>query len=162
MKQRIEKIASKKLVGMMMPMTFQNHNPGALWGKFMPVRNKISNRISDQYYSLQKSPEGLLMSDYTPTTFFEKWALTEVSDFENIPEEMKPFKLEGGEYAVFRHIGNTPQGFVKSIGYILNEWLPASDFVLDNRPHFEVLGEKYDRFNPESEEDIWIPVKEKK
>jgi len=32
---------------------------------------------------------------------------------------------------------------------------------LDNRPHFEVLGEKYKNGDPESEEEIWIPVKEK-
>jgi AraC family transcriptional regulator len=32
---------------------------------------------------------------------------------------------------------------------------------LDNRPHFEILGEKYKQGSPDSEEEIWIPVKEK-
>ncbi|KPM47792.1 GyrI-like domain-containing protein [Jiulongibacter sediminis] len=156
---RIENISPKKLVGMMMPMSFQNHNPGPLWSKFMPLRNTIQHRIDHRFVSLQRSPEGLLMSEYTPSTIFEKWALVEVSAFENIPEGMKSFELTEGYYAVFRHVGNTPQGFMKSIGYILNEWLPSSGFHLDNRPHFEVLDEKYDRLNPASEEDIWIPIK---
>ena len=142
----------------MMPMTFQNHNPGLLWSKFMPLRNKIKNRVDERFVSLQRSPEGLLMSDYRASTVFEKWALAEVSEFEDIPAGMQPFELTGGQYAVFRHIGNTPQSFINSIDYILNEWLPGSGLVLDNRPHFEVLGAKYDRFNAESEEDIWIPV----
>jgi AraC family transcriptional regulator len=40
-------------------------------------------------------------------------------------------------------------------------WLPSSDYVLDNRPHFEILGEKYKINDPESEEKIWIPVRKK-
>lgn len=41
----------------------------------------------------------------------------------------------------------------------LKTWLPASDYNLDNRPHFEVLGEKYKNNDPTSEEEIWIPIK---
>lgn len=42
--------------------------------------------------------------------------------------------------------------------YILQEWLPASAYMLDNRPHFEVLGEKYTNEGSASEEGIWIPI----
>jgi AraC family transcriptional regulator len=38
-------------------------------------------------------------------------------------------------------------------------WLPDSEYRLDVRPHFEVLGEKYKNDDPESEEEIWIPIK---
>jgi AraC family transcriptional regulator len=30
--------------------------------------------------------------------------------------------------------------------------------VLDNRPHFEILGEKYKQGSTDAEEEIWIPV----
>jgi AraC family transcriptional regulator len=34
-----------------------------------------------------------------------------------------------------------------------------SAYDLDNRPHFEILGEKYKNESPDSEEELWIPVK---
>jgi AraC family transcriptional regulator len=33
---------------------------------------------------------------------------------------------------------------------------------LDDRPHFEVLGEKYKNNDPTSEKEIWIPILPKK
>lgn len=45
--------------------------------------------------------------------------------------------------------------------YIFGTWLPASGYYLDNRPHFEILGHKYKNNDPDSEEEIWIPVKPK-
>jgi AraC family transcriptional regulator len=40
--------------------------------------------------------------------------------------------------------------------------LPNSNYHLDDRPHFEILGEKYKNADPGSEEEIWIPIKAKK
>jgi AraC family transcriptional regulator len=37
-----------------------------------------------------------------------------------------------------------------------------SEYVLDHRTHFEILGDKYINDHPDSEEEIWIPVKLKK
>jgi AraC family transcriptional regulator len=45
--------------------------------------------------------------------------------------------------------------------YIFRVWLPASEYLLDDRPHFEILGAKYKDNDPESEEEIWIPVQKK-
>jgi AraC family transcriptional regulator len=39
--------------------------------------------------------------------------------------------------------------------------VPASNYDLDDRPHFEILGDKYKNGDPNSEEDIWIPIKPK-
>jgi AraC family transcriptional regulator len=36
--------------------------------------------------------------------------------------------------------------------------LPASEYVVDNRPHFEILGAQYKNNEPDSEEEIWIPI----
>jgi len=38
--------------------------------------------------------------------------------------------------------------------------VPSSDYELDNRPQFEILGQKYKNNDPSSEEEIWIPVKQ--
>jgi AraC family transcriptional regulator len=37
--------------------------------------------------------------------------------------------------------------------------LPKSEYELDYRPHFEILGEKYKNNDQLSEEDIFIPIK---
>ena len=70
---------------------------------------------------------------------------------------MEKFTLEGGLYAVFDYKGlpGNPEIFQ----YIFTEWLPGSGYLLDNRPHFEVIGAKYKANSPESEEEIWIPIK---
>jgi AraC family transcriptional regulator len=39
--------------------------------------------------------------------------------------------------------------------------LPNLGYTLDDRAHFEVLGEKYKNNDPLSEEEIWIPIKKK-
>ena len=36
-----------------------------------------------------------------------------------------------------------------------------SEYEFDNRPQFEILGEKYKNNAPDSEEEIWIPIKKR-
>ena len=72
---------------------------------------------------------------------------------------MDQMDLAGGQYAVFNYKGMP--GDPKIFQYIYSEWLPASSYRLDNRPHFEVLGSKYKHNSQDSEEEIWIPVVEK-
>jgi AraC family transcriptional regulator len=42
-----------------------------------------------------------------------------------------------------------------------NNGLPDSQYLLDKRPHFEILGKKYKHNHPNSQEEVWIPIKEK-
>ena len=72
---------------------------------------------------------------------------------------METFTLNGGEYAVFDYKGSSNDGSI--FQYIFMTWLPNSEYQLDNRPHFEVLGEKYKNNDPTTEEEIWIPIKKK-
>ena len=51
--------------------------------------------------------------------------------------------------------------FSKTMQHIFTRWLPESNYRLDNRPHFEVLGERYKNNDPNSEEEVWIPIKQK-
>ena len=81
-----------------------------------------------------------------------------MSSFENIPADFEPFVLSEGKYAVFEYKGN-PNGGGEAFQYIFQEWLPNSGFLVDDRPHFEILGTEYKNNSDESEEEIWIPVK---
>lgn len=86
--------------------------------------------------------------------------MAEVSNLSIIPEGMEPFVLKGGLYAVFNYKGNQQQA-AAAFQYIFGTWLPASHYTVDNRPHFEILGDKYKNGDPDSEEEIWIPIKYK-
>ncbi len=66
-----------------------------------------------------------------------------------------------GLYAVFIHKGDASTA-PKTFEYIFGTWLPNSEYLLDNRPHFEILGEKYKNEDPNSEEEVWIPIKPRK
>lgn len=157
MQPRIENLNEKKLVGKRMMMSFSNNRTGELWKSFMPKRNVIQNNIGTELYSMQIYPP-LFFTNFNPNAEFEKWATIEVSDFESIPNEMETFTLTSGLYAVFVYKG-LANAAAQTFRYIFETWLPDSGYVLDNRPHFEVLGEKYKNEDPNSEEEIWIPIK---
>jgi AraC family transcriptional regulator len=156
MTPRIETISEKKLVGKKITMSLAQNRTAELWKSFMPKRKEITNRLTNDLISLQVYPPDYFTA-FKPENEFEKWALTEVSNFDFVPHEMNSFLIPGGMYAIFHYKGlNTDTSIFQ---YIYSTWLPNSDYVLDNRPHFEVLGEKYKNGDPDSEEDIWIPVK---
>jgi len=156
MNSRVEVLKDKVLVGQSVMMSLINNKTGLLWGQFAPRIKEIQNRISEDKISMQVYPLGYYES-FNPNTEFEKWASVEVSDFENIPNEMKSFILKGGLYAVFDYKGSSADSSI--FQYIYSEWIPNSIYVVDDRPHFEVLGPKYKNEDPDSEEEIWIPIR---
>ncbi|RDY58713.1 GyrI-like domain-containing protein [Flagellimonas nanhaiensis] len=155
---RIEKLKEKKLVGHHIKMSLIQNKTGLLWKSFAPKIKEIQNKVSQDKISMQIYPANYY-KDFSPGNEFEKWATVEVEDFESVPDGMNSFNLEGGLYAVFDYKGSSTDTSI--FEYIFREWLPASDFQIDDRPHFEVLGENYKNNDPDSEEEIWIPVKEK-
>ncbi|NDK56811.1 GyrI-like domain-containing protein [Pontibacter sp. BT213] len=158
-KPEIRMCGEKKLVGMQIQTSMAEDNTVAMWQRFMPRRNEISNKVNELLYSVQVFTGGLELEEFTPKTVFEKWAGVEVSGFKEIPEGMHTFILPSGLYAVFNYKGPT-SAFYEAAQYIYGSWLPESVYKLDDRPHFDVMGEKYlGPNNPESEEEIWIPVK---
>jgi len=125
----------------------------------MPIRKAIQNNIGTDLYSLQVYDRHYF-NPFSPDKEFEKWAAIEVTYFNNVPDGMETFVLKGGLYALFIHHGAASTGH-KTFGYIFGTWLPNSEYTLDNRPHFEILSEKYKNDDPDSEEEIWIPIKKK-
>lgn len=160
MEPRIETLAPKKLVGLNLEMSFANNRTPELWRSFMPRRKEITNSVTTDLISMQVYGPTFDFTNFDPTAPFTKWATTEVGNFDAIPEGMEGFELPGGLYVVFLHVGDASTG-PQIFGYIYGVWLPNSSFELDNRPHFELLGEKYKNNDPSSEEEIWIPIKHK-
>ena len=158
MTPRIETIIEKKLIGISKIMSLTENKTAELWREFMPRKKDINNAKSADLISMQVF-ERDHFKHFNPNNKFEKWATLEVSDFEDVPVGMKTFLLKEGLYAVFEYKGLSMDNTI--FKYIFGEWLPNSQFELDMRPHFEVLGKKYKNNDPNSEEEIWIPIKAK-
>ena len=124
----------------------------------MPFRREILNNLTSDLFSIQVYDHPVDFGNFNQE--FEKWAAVEVADLSTIPDGMEAFTLPGGLYAVFLYQGSSTDTSI--FQYIFGELLPGSDYLLDNRPHFEILGEKYKNADPDSEEEIWIPIKPKK
>lgn len=152
MKPTIIDIKEKKLIGQKSQMLqHQFENIVALWKQFMPRKHHIKNTISQELIALQ---------DYSGFGNFEVpfdiWACVEVSKSIDIPNHMENYTIPAGKYAKFLHKGmNAGATYQK----IMREWLPNSRYSIDNRPHFQVMGEKYKNGSPDSEEDFYVPIK---
>jgi AraC family transcriptional regulator len=158
---KLVSIPSKKLIGKKLSVTLNNDLTFQLWSSFMPSRREIQHIIGTDLYSIQVFSPETDFRDFTPDTSFDKWAAIEVSDVDMIPEGMEPLILAGGEYVTFTYLG-TPERFGSLVEDICRTWMPTQGLVPDNsRPHFQIMGEKYKRDDPMSEEEAWIPVKRK-
>lgn len=158
MQPRIETIPEKKLVGKHLKMSLAQNRTAELWKSFMTEKKKIQNIISGDLISMQIYDKSLDFKDFNPDVEFEKWAAAEVEDFNSVPDNMATHILQGGMYAVFLYKGH-PALFQNTFQYIFYTWLPGSEYELDNREHFEILGDKYKNNDPDSEEEVWIPIK---
>ncbi|WP_343586335.1 GyrI-like domain-containing protein [Flavobacterium sp.] len=153
----IKTLAEKKLIGHSIEMSFIENKTFQLWSGFMPHRKEIKNTINPNLYSLEVYSENHF-DNFDPNESFKKWAAVEVSDYENIPEGMETLVVPDGLYAVFLHLGPVAEAH-KTYHYIFAEWFPNSEYTVDDRPHFAVMNEKYKKDDPTSEEEIWIPIK---
>lgn len=160
METRIELLPEKTLLGKSMRMSLANNRTSELWKSFMIDKAKIEYPVGIDFYSIQVYDTPHYFEKFGPDTEFIKWAAIEVEKTINIPNGFLSFVLKSGLYAVFIHKGTAAE-FPKTFLYILSQWLPQSEYELDDRPHFEILGEKYKNNDPGSEEEVWIPIRKK-
>lgn len=156
MNPRIETLQPTKIFGLRQSMSMAQNTTVDLWRAFRQRRDEVKNLSSTNLISLQIYPIDFNPAD--PTQIFVKWAGIPVNEIDEIPNGMEVFEIPQGLYAVFQHIGG-PATATQTFSHIFGHWLPRSGYALDNRPHFEVLGERYKHGDPNSEEEIWIPVK---
>lgn len=157
---RIENLPQTKLVGRHVSMSMANNHTGELWRSFMPERKLISNLADENFYSVEVYPDLQFFASFNPAAEFQKWAAVKVSDNSGVPESMESLVIPEGLYAVFQFKG-TPANVPQFMQYVFGSWMPASEYELDHRPHFALMGEKYKNNEPESEEEFWIPISPK-
>ncbi|MEI8203954.1 MAG: GyrI-like domain-containing protein [Bacteroidota bacterium] len=147
----------KKLIGKRLKMSLSNDRTYELWHDFMPRRNEITNKKNSDLICMQVYDPTLDFNDFSPETEFEKWAAIEVSDFDAVPEGMETYTIKAGLFVLFTFKG-TQLEFSDLYRYIITKWLPTTEFKLDQREHFQILGEKYKNNDPNSEEKVFIPL----
>lgn len=160
MKERIENLSEKKLIGCQLIMSLSENRTPELWRQFMPMRNKINSSIDSILYSIDVYDNPDYFHKFDFNNKFTRWAAIEVTDFDEIPTGLEVITIPQGLYVVFLHKGNINAGF-KLYNYIFTEWFPNSKYNIDQRPHFCLMGDKYINDDDASEEEFWIPVKEK-
>lgn len=153
----IRSIPAQNLLGIRLSMSFAQDRTSELWRSFLPRQSEIPYRIGSDRFCLQVYDSNAAFETFSPERVYEKWAAVEVSHYDQIPEGMEAFTLSGGLYAVFRYKG-TPAAFPPVARWIFQTWLPESGYRLDQRPHFEVMSAGYSPFDPDAEEDIYVPI----
>jgi hypothetical protein len=97
MQPEIKTLPKKSLIGKRITMSLAQNKTAELWKIFMPRRQEIKNVINSDLVSLQTySPD--YFKAFNPNNEFEKWALSEVSETNEIPNGMEVFSLEGDNF----------------------------------------------------------------
>jgi AraC family transcriptional regulator len=142
------------LIGISDEMSLIHNTTPLLWRRFRTELAATHAADSTAFYSLQQYPPDYF-NNFNPAATFVKHALIENNQPNPYPTNWSVFHLQGGVYAVFNHRGGDTGIFQE----IYTQWLPQSGYALDNRPHFEKLPANYIPGHPDSEEDIYIPVR---
>lgn len=157
MSPEIREFPGKLLAGVRRRTAFVNDLTSELWREFRSREGEIENRVGGESYSVKVYDSAYSFSEFDPAVEFDKWAAAEVT---LRSDSLDTIEIPEGKYAVFVHRGSAAEA-PRTFGYIFAEWLPTSEFALDLRPHFEVLPEGYNPFDPNAEEEIWIPIRDK-
>lgn len=160
MDPRFETLSGTTLTGIRGSMSFAADKTMALWQAFMPKVNHIKNKVGVELYSVDVYPDAQFFEEFNPAREFEKWAAVKVAAADSLPADLETLDLPAGLYAVFLYKGEASKA-AEAYRYIFSSWIPSSGYSLDDRPHFAVMGAKYVNDSPDSEEEIWIPIREK-
>lgn len=153
----IESLHAMRVVGIHRTMSFADPAMRELWQAFRPRTKEIGGRASEDFVSVRVF-ERPVKGAPTLESRFEQWAAVEVTHFGEVPEGMDSHTLGGGPYVRFTYRGRASD-FAMAARYIYGEWLPASDYEVDDREHVEILGPAYRPDDPHATEKVWIPVR---
>ncbi len=153
----IQTLHQTQLIGRQLPMSYLDNRTAELWRGFMPNLGKVEGRLNTDLYSVEVYPGMEYFQRFDPNRYFQKWAAVPVVSGSIVPDGFESLILPKGLYAVFDYrgsMGPVPEFY----RWIFTEWIPASEYVLDNRPHFAVMDKEYRKDDPDAREKIWIPL----
>lgn len=152
----IQTIEAKQLVGIRRTMSLNSFPVSVLWKSFLQQRFHWAQCQEGAFlFSVTQYPPDYFACFDAQNTF-DKWAAVEVTPNCQLPEGLETFVLPVGVYAVFNHRGLSTDHRI--FQYIFTQWLPTSSYIVDHRPHFEILSPQYQPNDPQAAETICIPV----
>lgn len=142
------------VVGLQIHSSEANKIP-QLWEELDKVVHMIKHRVSETVFL------GIIESAVTHFEF-TYIAGVEVTKLEDVPNRMVGKTVPTNKYVVFTHKGTT-ETLQDTFNYIYGTWFPKNGYDRGSGPEFEYYDD--DRFfgpmNPNSEIDIYIPIKNK-
>ena len=151
----VEKEAMK-IVGMKVITTQKNNTIPQLWDKFNPRCSEIKN-IAQKGVCVGICPN-VVTKDFDENTKFAYIAGMIVENFDNVPKGMETLEIPAQKYAVATHKGSLDT-LHDTYHYLYAEWLPNSDYEFWPSAEIEWYDEQFKFSSPDSEFDIYIPVK---
>ncbi len=148
-----------RLIGSRVRMSFVADWTSELWRGFRMITPTIAGRIGGVSYSVKVYDASYSFAAFDPAAEFDKWAAVAVNSDADVLDGLETLAIPAGRYAEFVHVGPASSA-PRTFRYIFGEWLPASEFELDLRPHFEILPEGYDSFDEDAMERVLIPVRQ--
>ena len=128
-----------------------------LWERFSPRMQEIKNVVRKDV-ALEVSYD--MQGEAEEETFFVLAGLI-VNSVEEIPEGMTYKHIPTQMYAMFTHYGPISQIY-DTYDHIYNELLPRSAYEVDEAAcTIEWYDERFKMESPDSEYDIYVPVKER-
>ena len=113
MHPKIEVIGNNKLVGMHMSMSMAADRTRELFSAFMPGRKDILHAKNENVFDLKVYP-GDYFQIFDPSTMYVKWALIEVSEYEEIPTGMAEGTCQKACFAATKKMGQRWGGVLHS------------------------------------------------
>jgi AraC family transcriptional regulator len=120
-----------------------------LWQRLMPYLGKIAGQAGRSTYGVgfNNSERG-----------FDYIAGVEVANFSGVPKEFSKLTIPAQKYYVFVHEGHVSE-IPKTIGAIINEWVPASGYKFAALPSMlERYGEDFNPQTGTGDMEIWVPA----
>jgi AraC family transcriptional regulator len=146
------------LIGLSTTLTLHTFNPSVVWREFRQQFREMEDGYDGHLYNVKVLPPSCSLSELTPAKEFTLWAAREFNPPHAYPANWKTLLIPKGEYAVFNYKGNAANfaSFYRNL--ILHE-IPFAGLECDARPAFERFLPGYDPTDDQSEEEVWIPVK---
>jgi AraC family transcriptional regulator len=150
MEPRIVERGAFTVVGLKYRGKAEENKIPQLWQDLMPRAGEIEHLADDT------AAYGISANMDMESGAFDYIAGFEVSSAETVPAGMVHFEVPGGRYAVFSTT-------LPKIGEIFQSayhvWLPAAGCEPAGSPEFELYDEQFDPQDPNSEFDLYIPIK---
>jgi len=119
------------------------------WQRFDPYFDAIPARAGNETYGV--------CCDFDETGHYDYVCGIAVSRLMEVPPQLSTVRIPARDYLVFSHSGHVA-GLPATWRAIMNDWLPASPYRIEDAPSFERYAEDLDGKTGLGGIEIWIPI----